>query len=608
MPKGTALLILASFSLTLFVFGPGTVYLTNSNEFINTYQDLLLLGIILALAFSVILAALLFGLKAGGAALYEKSLALIFASGLLLWLQGNFLLREYGPLDGRAIPWSKMARFGYLDGAIWLGGLAAAVILSRFVVRNARTVCLFLLIIQLGYAAVLWSQNPQSANFKKYSISVADQFLFSKGRNVIILVLDAFQTDFFEEIIRESSEMARKFEGFTYFRNGVGGYPFTELSVALMLTGRYYDNLQPFERWLKEAYEGHSIPRVLKANDWRVDLFPQISYSAYYSDEIGSNFVKGIPFPERLNHVAYAVDLGLFRSLPHLLKPYIYDHRGQLVSQVLARFLEISPRRTDDAMRKTDVPNTRGRRKTRRLFPIASFRKSQDVRFVDAMYSESRLGSDEGAFKFFHLTGPHIPLILDENLRYIPMEVSRSNYKKAATASLKLTSLFLKGLRQLGIYDESLIFIVGDHGAASQGQKFVLQPGMPMDPKGEVVTEFYRINALPLILVKPFAASGDLKTSDAPVSLSDVPATVFSALGLAVDAPGESMFTVDAAAPRERRFLMYKGRDVYSYFGMMEEFLVASPAWADGAWRRSGRKFSKGRMVVKQSAQRVSPS
>jgi hypothetical protein len=61
--------------------------------------------------------------------------------------------------------------------------------------------------------------------------------------------------------------MAREFEGFTYFRNGVGGYPFTELSVALMLTGRYYDNLQPFERWRKEAYEGLSIPRVLKAND-----------------------------------------------------------------------------------------------------------------------------------------------------------------------------------------------------------------------------------------------------------------------------------------------------------------------------------------------------
>jgi arylsulfatase A-like enzyme len=217
------------------------------------------------------------------------------------------------------------------------------------------------------------------------------------------------------------------------------------------------------------------------------------------------------------------------------------------------------------------------------------------VRFIEAMYADSTLGEDPGAFKFYHLSGPHVPLVLDENIRYVKMDVSRENYRKAATASLKLTALFLDRLRQLGIYDRSLILIVGDHGAGSQGQRFILQPGMPADPGGAVVTMPYMVNALPLLLVKPSGASGDLGTSDSPVSVSDIPATVFSDLGLSVDAPGASLFSIAESARRERRFLNYAGRDIYSYYGDMDEYIVDGPAWMDGSWRHSGRVFKKSR-------------
>jgi len=600
-PKGTAAAILAFFSLTLLVFGPGTVYLTNVNEFSNSYLDLFLAGLLLAAALALLLAALLLGLKVLGAAFYEKGLSLIFAVGVLLWLQGNFLLWNYGPLDGRDIPWSKMARFGYVDTAIWLGVLAAAFVFSRRVVRNAWKACLLLLVIQLAYGAVLYSRHPETANFKRFSIDARNQFLFSKRQNVVIIVLDTFQTDFFDEIIRESPELAGGFEGFTRFRNTLGGYPFTELSVVLMLTGRYYDNSLPYEQWLREAYEGNSIPRVLKANGWRVDLFPKISYSIYYSGDTVSNIVTGVPFTERVRDIAYTFDLSLFRSLPHFLKRIVYNQRNWFIARLPGRIWKIGPKQRDETTRMI-LPAGRSRAKKRRLFSKSAFQKSQDVRFVEAMYSESALGDDAGALKFYHLGGPHIPLVLDEDIKYVEMEVNRENYRKAATASLKLTSLFLERLRQMGIYDNSLIFILGDHGAGSQGQDFVLQPGMAVDEKGTVVNLPYRINALPLMLVKPLAARGELKTSDSPVSVSDIPATVFSALGLAVDAPGESMFSVDANSRRERRFLKYSGRDVYSFYGDMEEFLVSGPAWMDGAWRHTGRVFTRGGTAFRKPA------
>lgn len=593
-PQAAALVILAFFSLTLLLFGPGTVYLTNINEFSTSYPDLLLAGLLLAAALAVLLAAVLLGLKALGPRFYEKGLALVFAAGFLIWLQGNILLWQYGPLDGREIPWARMARFGYYDGAIWLIVLAGAAVFSRIAVRNARNVCLLLLAVQLGYAAVLFSRHPQTSNFKKFSVDARNQFLFSRRQNVILIVLDTFQTDFFDEVVREFPDLAKGYEGFTRFRNTLGGYPYTELSVALMLTGRYYDNAMPYERWLENAYMGNSIPRVLKSDGWRVDLFPKISYSIYYSDLVLSNAIRGVPFTGRVRDIAYIFDLSLFRSLPHFLKRSVYNDRNWLIARLPGKFWKMAPKLRDDTPRLI-VPAGRNRARRRRLFSKAAFLKSQDVRFVEAMFNEGVAGDERGVFKFYHLGGPHLPLILDENINYVTMEVNRENYRKAAAASLKLTAFFLERLRQLGIYDQSLIVIVGDHGAGSQGQKFVLQPGMPGNDKEGVVVQPHRINALPLMLVKPFGARGELQTSDAPVSVSDIPATVFAGLGISVSAPGESVFSVDANASRERRYLRYSGRDIYSYYGDMEEYLVSGPAWMEHSWRSSGKVFKSGR-------------
>ena len=370
-----------------------------------------------------------------------------------------------------------------------------------------------------------------------------------------------------------------------------------------MLTGRYYDNSLPFEAWKKAAYLPGSLPAVLKANGWEVDLYPKVSYSLYYSPDVASNFVRGMPRAERMLDLAYIFDLGLFRSVPHYLKRPVYNdqdwfvRRIYLSSQRVFKGRDSSPRVVGRAARRKPWK--------RRLFSTPAYQKSQDVKFVDTMLHDSGPDLDRGAFKFFHLGGPHIPLRLDENLEYVPMEVSRGNYLKAATASLKLMGLFLDRLRRLGIYDDTLVFIVGDHGAGFQGQELHLGPEMPGATAGDALTQPARINALPLILVKPFGAAGALRTSDAPVSLSDIPATAFQALGLDVDAPGESMFAVDPHAARERRYLMYSGRDIYSYYGNMDEYLISGPGWIDTSWRRSGKVFTgRGTVLLRRETYR----
>ena len=588
------IVIVAFFVTTLLIFGPSSIYLTNTLEFSNTVGDLLITGICLAVLFSLLLFFLLFILRALGSAFLGKGLSLLFGAAFLIWVQGNFLLWPYGPLDGRDIPWPSLNKYGYIDGGIWIGVLIAAFVFSSRVLKMAKRACLLLILIQLAYCTVLFFGQQEVPSFKKYLVDARDQFVFSERQNVIILVLDSFQTDVFNEIINDSPDIAKAFDGFSYFRNSLGGFPFSELSVALMLTGRYYDNSLPFERWKKDASTSNSIPRVLKAEDWQVDLFPKVSYSVYYSNEIASNFVRGLPLQERLLDIAYVHDLSLFRCLPHFLKRKIQNNQEWVFKRL---YINHQKKRLRKPARDSSTRIIHSeRRKTprkRELFSPNAFQRSQDVKFIDAMLSDSRLDETKRIFKFYHLGVPHIPLILNEDLEYEKMDINRRNFKKYATAGLKLVTMFLERLQRLGIYDNSIIVLVGDHGAGFQGQDFVLQPGMPLEKGADIVTQSSRVTALPLILVKPLASRGALKISDAPVSLSDIPATVFSNLGLSIKDSGPSMFAIDGTKPRERRFLMYAGRDYYSYYADMVEYIVTGYSWEDGAWRRSGRVFTK---------------
>jgi hypothetical protein len=585
--------VIAFFVLTLFVFIPGTVYLTNSMEFTNGYFELLAAGIVFSLACALVFLLIFKVLRAVSLRFLEKGIALLFTLAFLIWFQGNFLLWNYGPLDGRTIDWSALKWRGYIDGGIWVGLLAAAFIFSPFIIRVAKKACMLLIFIQLAYTAFLFYQHPKTPSFQQYTVDASEKFVFSKNRNVILAIFDSFPTDVFQEIIRENPDLAKDLDGFTYFRNSLSGYPATELSVASILTGKYYDNSLPFEEWKRQAYMSDSIPRVLKSAGWRVDVYPKVSYSLYYSDRIASNFIRGVPLVEKVSNIAQIFDLTLFRSLPHFFKMLVYNDQAWWFTRFGMKIM--GKRFLKHKIHWTRVEGNRIRRKMRRqkIFSRKLLLHSADIQFITGMMTESDTTDTRGTFKFYHLGVPHLPILYDENFNYQKLPPSRQNYKNYATAAVKLMIIFLKQLQEIGVYDDSLVIFMGDHGAGGQKQEFILQPGMPSAGGGHIVSDPTRISALPLILFKAPAARGELKTSDAPASLPDIPATVFSTLGLPIAAPGTPFQDLDPSAPRERRFLIYPGRNIFSYYDDMTEYIVTGPGWWNESWRPSGRIFTR---------------
>jgi hypothetical protein len=114
--------------LTLFLFGPFTLYAGNHGEFESGFGDLFPVLLTLAVTICLILSAI--GLVLRGA-LRERYLSLLLVLGVLLWIQGNFLAGHYGLLDGRGIEWQAFEWPAWADIFLWLAAIVIALALYR---------------------------------------------------------------------------------------------------------------------------------------------------------------------------------------------------------------------------------------------------------------------------------------------------------------------------------------------------------------------------------------------------------------------------------------------------------------------------------------------
>ncbi len=544
----------ALLALTLLLFGPLQLYYTNVLNFPYFFADTWYFFVILT---SICILVLSSGALLLKEAVHKKVISLIFVLAFLFWLQGNVILVNYGLLDGKEINWGDYKLYGILNTLIWLSLLVIGYIKSEMIYKLISKGSVALIIVQTISILITGYQAPEQPEWKRYTVEEEDKYTFSKKKNVIILVLDTFQTDIFQELINDNKKYSDQFKDFTYFRNSLGGFPSTFLSIPLILTGRYYDNSVPISQYQKEAFLSSSIPYILKKNGYQTELY--VDRRLFYCDQyVASNIKKSKDLNEVGNDLMYTYRVTLFRYMPHYLKKYFND-----------------------------------------VFTEAS---NGDLRFADKVVSEINADSDKYVFKFFHLWAIHPPFHLNEQLELEEQEFSREGYKEQAKATLEITDRFLTGLKKIGAYDNSLIFIVGDHGASASGffglNVKASEHSEYSKSVNRVKTKRTVASGLPLILIKPFGSNRNMEISDAPVSLSDIPKTAISELGLTANLPGENMFKVKQSEFRERRFLEYIWKNEYvndQYMSDMDEYVVSGFSWLKQSWRPTYKKYtSKG--------------
>lgn len=576
---GTLVFGFAFLLFSLLLYLPSEIYFSNLNEFTLRLNDLVLIFLpawSVSVLFGVGLAMLL------PRAVKQYLVAIVFALGLLFWIQGSLLVWRYGSLDGSDIDWSSFYLFGVIDTPIWLLILVLAIKAPAAFMKGARPAAYVVLAIQstlILYSAVSSQETVDDASARNYRIDNSAKYSYSASRNVVVFVLDAFQSDIFAEIISEEPDYGRSLEGFTYFPDAVSGSNYTELAIPALLTGRIFDNSRPREEFLREAFLEYGVTTNLKRQSYVVDIYPWVGWgneSIYFDDAIASNLskidarVQSEPtFSEKkAKEALHLLDLSLFRAAPHFIKKYVYNEQRWLAIYI-ASFL------VPDEVKNIIATDNQ--------FEFGTFlRQAPQV-----------LATDRGqnVFKYYHLKGAHSPLTVDQELNFTDQTLpfSKENYINQAKANLIALEGYLDRLKHTGIYDGSLILILGDHGSGDSPEMYIEPTGASREPFRLDGTKrnFRRdkAKAIPLVLIKRIGASGPLETLNAPVSTLDVPATVISELGLENSDGRTSMFEVDPAATTVRyhsafQFSPNKGE----YVADITVYRIEGDSWVNESW------------------------
>ena len=466
------------FSLTLFIFIPFDIYLTNTEEIWFSAKDILPYTI-LGAALSFILICIVEKFLPAKVRKYFQ--VTLFGLTFGFFMQSYLLNLNYGLIDFVQINWENYAMENLLNFLTWAYFLLVLIYFlkkysSEKILSAGKTLCLILVAVQIFSLCYIGANNP--SNKRDYNVlTTANLLNVSSKENIIVLVLDMFDESVFEEIREKEHDLIDQLEGFTFYPDALSLFGFSDYSLPQMLTGKAYDNSQPYSDYIQEAWDSSKeFYDILLKHDYDISVYDSFLYTS-----------KNAPIDNMLteekrlsiNHYTLTAlaKLTLFRCLPNYLKQSFIIESSELWKQE-----EIS----------------------------SEIQPYSDNNFFFYSYLQKglTLHDDKNSFRWYHLAGVHMPFNMTRNIERVPYGKESTLYEQSVGA-LKIALTYLQQMRELKIYDNATILILSDHGTHENG--------------GDT---FQEKKPLPLVLVKQPNEHGALKVSENPVSYVQLQATI----------------------------------------------------------------------------------
>lgn len=504
------------FVVTMCIFGPIELYIGNKSEFWFRFSDILIISAILCCSCMVIVVGvgLLLPKKIRG--IYS---ALLFGCTLCLYVQGNYLNIDYGLLDGKAVDWASYGTYALLDTACWL--IIVGIVLLLWKKKNSLFVSIqkyasvFLIATQVLTLCILIVSGGVLSNDEdeEYYLSAENLYSIGEGENIIILLLDAFDEEYIEEIFDENpDEYKTIFQDFTHYTNMAAGGSPTNSAMPIIITGEHYPGKISYKEYVSNSFNSDHLYTTLKEKGYTVNFYTEDAFVPSNAGEYVANLVhSGYMINSFYGLTAAYAKLTMYKYAPHLLKRYFWFYSSEF-----------------DLYRQADEGD------------YAVYRED-DLAFYQRL-CEGKLKLTEGKyFSLIHLTGSHPPFNMNEHVQY---EEDVSVIEKSK-GSLRIVEEYLNQMKELGVYDESTIIVMSDHG-----QKMLTRSIM--------------------LIKKPFASGYSM--NDAPISQFDLHNTFFELVG---EETGESIFDIEEDAVRTRMYYPQSGEN--GSFYMTEYTLRGNP-------------------------------
>ena len=527
----------------LCFYAPLELYLTNHKEFWFTSGQMLPVLLLMLLAAFLLLVLLLAGARLLGEKAYALLLALGFAAVLAFYVQGNFLVKNLPGLDGTVVDWSAYPAERIKSLAVWAGAIVLALLLKKLfgakTFGNIALVGCAGLALMLGITVGTLFLTVDEA--EKSNLPVAtdrDLFTMSEDKNLVVLILDAIDGCEFEKIVYADDEYMELFSDFTYYDNTMSGYPYTDCSEVLYLTGSWHEaEMEPTE-YVKKAVEASPLFSGLEQQGYNTGLY---STTTLLLDGIPAerfaNLTTAQPGVRSQSFMAkLMLKMTAVKYAPWDLKFFGYD--------LLGRQNENKAYGGDDGCEYFDWTNVGFYSRIKDHNPIVT--------------------TDEAMAKIIHLDGAHVPIRYDKYLNI----TDEATYQSGIEGSIFLFKNYAQRLKEAGVYDNTAIVVMSDHGYARSEDE-----------------NLSTLQQHPILLVKGIGESGDeLDVNNAPISYEDLAQALVK---LAGGEGGNNIFPWNEGDARERRFLMYEWTDL-NYF---EEYVQTGQAEDMDTLLPTGRIF-----------------
>lgn len=532
-------------SLSFGLLGPVSLYISNQSEFSFYLTDILLALILCTgLCFAVLMAVCVLIRNEKARAVVT---ACILGIGIGFYVQSSFLSGGYGQLNGLEIDWAAMWQRGIVNTLVWVACIALPVFLTLYFKNNRikiqKVVAAILLGVQIVACLLLVLTAEKVSLSDEFTISTDEAFTLSQNDNVVVFLMDNFSSDLFEEIISEDEAYQELFDGFTYFPDTSGVGCNTKGSLPFILTGMWNENMYEYKEYLNRGYD-NELYADLNERDYDTRLFVDKKYIGAESIDYFDNIYgqKSSVSAAKITPLMYKFTA--FTYMPHFLKPFFWFYSGDFSSA------------------SADTNN--------------NLRLSPDPSFYTSLHSEglSVDESYEGAFRFYYLTGAHSPFDMNEEAQAV--ESGSVTIKQKAQGGLKIVAEYLQQLKELGLYDNTMVFVLADHG------------------NWEEETVFN-----PMLMVKFFESeTSGITVSNAQISYEDLMPTLIEAV-TGQDA-GTTVFEVPENESRERRFLYYDwdGNWEANYLPDLYEYIITGNVRDLTSRTPTGRVFTSDGVIT----------
>jgi hypothetical protein len=376
--------------------------------------------------------------------------------------------------------------------------------------------------------------------------------------NIYQICIDSYSSLLFLDALKEIGNTSA-FDGFTFYENNRSNYVFTRGSFPSYMTATFFKGGST-EKWRKARFHGGMI-KTLHNHGFRISIYAP--FAGYYHETASHtrqllDVIKNSEEPESMFGLMDFVDLCLLRIVPNSLQQELYTGGVGLMRR---RFVSTTSVGNDSA--KEEDSNCQS--DIAHCLPL-----------MRALISEEEERPDHGQYVYVHLWITHNP-IGTRNADCSRNSAGNSTYLDHVVCATRVVERFLSELKKLGRYKSSTIIVQSDHGHADIGPKSTQH-----DPMSEQVAKrLQRISQIDpqvianktyaLLLIKPPGESGTpLRLSKSPTALVDLPATVFSLLGLNEKTEqGRPTFSLEESDQRE----------IHMFAGFVRGGGKEKPAW-----------------------------